>query len=97
MPATACGTRLPTKWSIVIIGQLIAVAASLMPVIWPLVAVVIGSRAMHGAATAVYMVYCLILLVELSPKHHLALGIATLSAGELSMQLLVSLTWPRAI
>jgi hypothetical protein len=27
------------------------------------------------------MVYCLILLVELTPKQHLALGIAVLSAG----------------
>jgi hypothetical protein len=34
-----------------------------------------------AAAAAVYMVYCLILLVELAPKQHLALGIAVLSAG----------------
>jgi hypothetical protein len=27
------------------------------------------------------MIYCLILLVELAPKHRLALGIAALSAG----------------
>jgi hypothetical protein len=27
------------------------------------------------------MVYCLILLVQLTPKQHLALGIAVLSAG----------------
>lgn len=29
------------------------------------------------------MIYCLILLVELSPKKHLALGMAMLSAGRL--------------
>jgi hypothetical protein len=33
-------------------------------------------------AAAVYMVYCLILLVEQCPQQHLALGIAALSAGE---------------
>jgi hypothetical protein len=30
----------------------------------------------------VYMVYCLILLVELCPQQRLALGIAALSAGK---------------
>jgi hypothetical protein len=30
---------------------------------------------------AVYMIYCLILLVELAPKHRLALGLAAFSAG----------------
>jgi hypothetical protein len=39
-----------------------------------------------AAAASVYMVYCLILLVELAPKQHLALGIAVLSAGEAQEQ-----------
>ncbi|KAF6263549.1 hypothetical protein COO60DRAFT_1698779 [Scenedesmus sp. NREL 46B-D3] len=34
-----------------------------------------------GQGLDVYMVYCLILLVELTPKQHLALSIAVLSAG----------------
>jgi hypothetical protein len=41
-----------------------------------------AAAAAAAAAAAVYMVYCLILLVELTPKQHLALGIAVLSAGE---------------
>jgi hypothetical protein len=39
-------------------------------------------HALSVAAVPVYMVHCLILLVELTPKQHLALGIAVLSAGE---------------
>jgi hypothetical protein len=37
---------------------------------------------MHGTSTALYMTSIMVLLVEMSPKQHLALGIATLSAGE---------------
>uniref|UniRef100_A0A383WCM1 Major facilitator superfamily (MFS) profile domain-containing protein n=1 Tax=Tetradesmus obliquus TaxID=3088 RepID=A0A383WCM1_TETOB len=69
------------KWWLVIGGQAASVASSLLPALLPKPEVVTACRALHGAATAVYMVYCLILLVELCPPRHLALGIAALSAG----------------
>ncbi|WIA13682.1 hypothetical protein OEZ85_007242 [Tetradesmus obliquus] len=69
------------KWWLVIGGQAVSVASSLLPALLPEPEVVTACRALHGAATAVYMVYCLILLVELCPPRHLALGIAALSAG----------------
>ncbi|WIA33830.1 hypothetical protein OEZ86_006939 [Tetradesmus obliquus] len=69
------------KWWLVIGGQAASVASSLLPALLPKPEVVTACRALHGAATAVYMVYCLILLVELCPPCHLALGIAAFSAG----------------
>ncbi|WIA16569.1 hypothetical protein OEZ85_013239 [Tetradesmus obliquus] len=75
------GMALRPKWWLVVAGQAASVASSALPAVLPCTQVIIACRALHGAATAVYMVYCLILLVELAPQQHLALGIAVLSAG----------------
>lgn len=72
--------------------QLLSVLTSLITLVWSDIAAVVVSRGAHGAATAGYMIYCLILLVELSPKQHLAVGIAGVTAGErLWLQLYASL------
>ena len=74
--------RVPTKWCLVIAGQLLAVVSSALSAAVPSFKTIAAARAMHGTSTALYMTSILVLLVELSPKQHLALGIATLSAGE---------------
>jgi MFS family permease len=74
--------KLPTKWAIVIAGQLLAVLSSIFSAAVPSFKTIAAARAMHGTSTALYVTSILVLLVELSPKQHLALGIATLSAGK---------------
>jgi predicted MFS family arabinose efflux permease len=74
--------RVPTKWCIVFAVQLLAVISSILSAAVPAFNTIAAARAMHGTSTALYMTSILVLLVELSPKQHLALGIATLSAGE---------------
>jgi hypothetical protein len=81
--------KLPTKWGIVVAGQLLAVLSSTLSAAAPCFKTIAAARAMHGTATALYMTSILVLLVELSPKQHLALGIATLSAGEPAEQQVV--------
>jgi predicted MFS family arabinose efflux permease len=73
--------KLSTKWWLVIGGQALAVLTSVTSVLWPTFQIITTSRALHGVAEALYMIYSLILLVEMSPRKHLALGIASLTAG----------------
>lgn len=73
--------KLSTKWWLVIGGQLLSVLTSLISVFWPTFKMITTSRALHGVGESLYMIYSLILLVELSPRKHLSLGIASLTAG----------------
>jgi MFS family permease len=80
LPAVA-KFKLSTKWGLVIIGQVLSVLTSLVSVFWPTFVMITTSRALHGIGESLYMIYALILLVELTPRKHLALGIASLTAG----------------
>lgn len=74
--------KLSTQWWLVITGQALAVLTSIISVIWPTFEIITTSRSLHGMGEALYMIYSLVLLVELSPRRHLALGIASLTAGK---------------
>lgn len=80
-PAVAGLTR-ASKWGVVVVAQFLGLASSIIVLLWPEISAVIAARALHGVAAAGYLVYCLSLLVELSPKQHLATGIAAMAAGE---------------
>eukprot|EP00775_Hariotina_reticulata_P009629 gene9629-9789_t len=75
------GLALATKWWLVIGAQGLTAAASLLMVMLPNFSIITAGRALHGFSGALYMIYCLVLLVEMSPRNHLPLGIASLSAG----------------
>eukprot|EP00775_Hariotina_reticulata_P008877 gene8877-9055_t len=73
--------KLSSKWLLMLSAQSIATAAAAVTAVWPTLTVITASRAAHGVAAVVFITYCLVVLMEVSPKHHLGLGIALVTAG----------------
>eukprot|EP00775_Hariotina_reticulata_P001139 gene1139-1479_t len=73
--------RISSKWVLMLLAQGIATVAAVAASVWPTFTVITTSRAVHGAAVVVAMIYCLVLLIEVSPKTQLGLGISLVTAG----------------
>jgi hypothetical protein len=92
--------KVANKWVLMLLAQGVSTVAAAATAAWPSVAVITGARAAHGAAAVVTMIYCLVLLIEVSPGGQLGLGIALVTAGRqarASGHLTVSGVWSRSV
>eukprot|EP00775_Hariotina_reticulata_P008063 gene8063-8258_t len=73
--------KMGSKWLLMLLAQGVSTLAAAAMAAWPTFTVITGARAAHGAAAVVSMIYCLVLLIEVSPQGKLGFGIALLTAG----------------